>query len=238
MSFSDSDSDSESITQNIIPNKSVVSIDVGTRNLAICVLEYNRERSSKYPFTIKHWELLDLNSFNSPYVATTNMIKQFMSRQYLYSDDITHVLIESQDASVDLMKRLASAIQSHFETHWAISLSSSKVVFCHGASKLNLYSESDRVDLSSKSKSNHDYNKTVAKKHCKKLLEYGCKNNWVEYNQFKNWYTALPKKDDVADALLQGGYYLLKHNSTKDQLKAHTKFISKNNPRKKLKTQK
>lgn len=109
----------------------VTSIDVGTTNMAVCVVEQLPMPSSsstkdetmadlgvpRYPYSIVYWDLIDLRT-QSTSEAVSNMTREFMSRPMLY-DGVTDVAIESQEMSRPIMQRLNSALQAHFET-WSI----------------------------------------------------------------------------------------------------------------------
>jgi len=89
----------------------VLSIDVGMTNLGTCIVRYEKDQS--FPFVIEQWEKINLKAKKTSQ-AVKSMIKVFMSRPEYYTVD--HVIIESQAKSVSKMKRLSSAMESHFET--------------------------------------------------------------------------------------------------------------------------
>ena len=90
----------------------VLSIDVGTTNMGLCLLALDRTTtSSTYPFTIVHWELINLKSTLSANMATQNMVQAFLARRNRGIYNVDAIVVESQEFSIETMKRLANGIQ-------------------------------------------------------------------------------------------------------------------------------
>ena len=178
----------------------VLSIDVGMVNLGICILREDKNRTP--PYVIEHWENVNLHATDATR-ATQNVIKEFRKRDQCYNVD--RVVIESQNRSVSKMKRLSNGIQAHFETvAWERDLPYKIADWSSGGVKLKVYTGPKVWDDSEvKSRNHYQHNKQIAIVHTRALLEINKDDaNW------KRWFDSLLKKDDVADAFLQGAHFI------------------------------
>jgi len=183
----------------------VLSNDVGTRNMGICLLaqqQQQQQQPNPYPFELVHWELLNLNSHLSANMATQRAVEEFLARRNQGIYDVDAVIIESQEKSIETMKCLASGIQAHFETAAALLDKPYRVHWSSGNVKLRLY-QGPATWKPSKSKDRRIRNKHEGIQHCRAILQAMDEPGWLR------WFKRLAKKDDVADAFLQAGYFLL-----------------------------
>ena len=176
----------------------VLSIDVGTVNLGLCILSYDSELT--VPYVIEHWELINLRIVTVSQ-ATMAVVEAFIKRPQCYQVDL--VLIESQEKSTENMKRLSNAIQAHFETARVLMKKDFKVGWSSGGVKLRVY-EGPLTWKPIKTKVKHTYNKRLGEAHTRAILSNGDANclKWLK------WFETLDKQDDVADSFLQAAYYL------------------------------
>ncbi len=117
----------------------ILSIDVGTRNLGVCILGVTLAPLAPLnapTFSILHWEVIDLHASTSS-VATRSCVGAFWSRPAFYDVDV--VLIESQDRAVSKMRRLSNAIESHFETVRVVLGKTYRIDWSSGDVKLRAY---------------------------------------------------------------------------------------------------
>ena len=176
----------------------ILSIDVGTRNLGVCILDAPLNApDAPVPFSILHWEVIDLHASTSS-SATRSCVGAFWSRPTFYDVDV--VLIESQDRAVSKMRRLSNAIESHFETVRVVLGKTYRIDWSSGDVKLRAY-DGPVVWETPKTKSKYRMNKLVGEEHARALLKQWGADERLE------WYEALAKKDDSADCLLQAVYY-------------------------------
>jgi hypothetical protein len=146
-----------------------------------------------------YWEKFSLHA-STPKIAIENMIDAFDKRKHVYQ--VSAVVVESQSQSTDIMKFLQSAIQSHFYT---LNVLDSKkysyyVHISSGDCKLRVYN-GEPIEVKAKSK--HARNKQLGIKHAEALLSRRDDKKWKKY------LGSLSKKDDAADCLLQGAFFIL-----------------------------
>lgn len=180
----------------------ILSIDVGIQNLGLCILEY--QKKMEIPFQIIDWEKVNLKTVTSSQ-STQAMVKMFLSRPHCYQVDL--VLIESQERAVEKMKRLGNAIQSHFETVKALQNKSFGVTWSSGPVKLRVY-EGPETWTPIKVKDGYQRNKKTGIEHTRAILKQGESVADENCIYWLRWFEKLEKKDDVADAFLQGAFYL------------------------------
>ena len=188
----------------------ILSIDVGTRNLGVCILEY---ASLDAPGRILHWEVIDLHAKTSS-TATRSCVQAFWSRRPMFYD-VDVILIESQDRAVSKMRRLSNAIESHFETVRVVLDKTYRIDWSSGDVKLRAY-DGPVVWEEPKTKTKYKMNKLLGIEHARALLAQWESIEWID------WFEKLPKQDDVADCLLQAVYYAKNAGRTKKARKRTT----------------
>ena len=168
----------------------VLGIDVGTTNLAVCVLEATTDGSS-LPFRIVpgSWELIDLNRSTVPVASAVAL--EFLRRPWLYAG-VSDVAIESQSQSRPPIQAVAAAIRAHFETTAMLCGSGARVHWVNGTTKLKVVTR--EVAVSNRCKpGSYIYRNRLAEAHAASLLEdLGDADHAASY-------AAAPKKDDLAD---------------------------------------
>lgn len=196
----------------------VLSIDVGTTNLGVWIGYYQTPSSpSSYelPFITEYWRRINLHA-SSATLATYNMVTKFLKHHSeFYDPAIRYVVIESQENSTEIMQRLSNALQAHFLTVSIMKNTETQVHFEYGSGKLKVYTDPNGIQAImdrmnprlQRSNNQHRKNKWIAEQHCHALL---LQQSLENQNRWIPWFTSLDKKDDVADAYLQGCYFLKK----------------------------
>lgn len=181
----------------------VLSIDVGTKNLGMCILRYDPDRSP-FPYAIEDWKKINLKARTTS-EATESMVKTFLKYPPCY--DVNYVVIESQERAVEKMKRLSNAIQSHFETARIIKEKPYTVCWSSGDVKLRVY-DGPETWSPIKTRSKYLMNKALGEVHTQAILTQGVEKGYPDYIKWMSWYQKLSKQDDAADCFLQGAFFL------------------------------
>lgn len=171
----------------------VLSFDVGIRNLAYCVM---RKRSMTAQFEVCHWEVIDLQSQTLSDITQT-LVRELNARKYLLN--VPFVLIESQNCSNALMRSVAHSIQTFFLTRALLvkpRAARQEVLFVNPRHKLTVVDSQAVVTASTPYKRN----KKLAVMHCHSLIQ--------DNPGLLEFFNRLRKKDDLADAFLQGAYFI------------------------------
>jgi len=116
------------------------------------------------------------------------------------------ILLEHQPSKNPKMKNLSYMIFSYFVTRGIVDRKDGRlnqVKFVNPKRKLSIY---EGPVIECKLKNSYSQNKFYGKEYCR--YEINNKDNLLEY--FNNF----AKKDDLADSMLQGAWYLKKHNKT------------------------
>lgn len=170
-----------------------LSIDVGSKNMVFCRVENTDTRPF---FRITHWLFVDCHG-----KTVTDIVAKFSIKVQTLDSSIfecDRVLIESQTARNVKMKVLSHCIQAVFIAKYGFE----DIQFCSAHNKLKLCEEVVP------SKSNYRQNKVVAIRKCTELMEdYKCYGE--EGDKFYDLFINCPKKDDLADSLLQALFYIL-----------------------------
>jgi len=181
----------------------VLSIDLGWRNLAYTEMEVFKDIN----FKIHEWKIIDLipedkdvnintSSLENLIAMTTTKIHEAVLQWKMYSPDI--VYLESQPLG-QMARNVKTKTLSHILQCLLI------------ANNLKVEFISPKLKLMGMAAGTYYENKKYAVESTKKLLE----DNLI----WLNWFESLKaKKDDLADAFLQG-YYAGKHELVKDDKK-------------------
>ena len=191
-----------------------ISFDIGIKNLALCILEYNNNEIS-----IIDWRVItlfdkkkDVNGINSLseilFLELDNIIGLLKELNHDYID---YVLIENQPSNLNgIMKSIQLLIYSYFSLlkHWDKNID--EVLLVNATLKLQ----------------NHDYkpeplvkiDSNRTKKEQKRDKYRNNKNDAIEITKYyikdnnllEKYFMEHKKKDDLADTLLQTVSYIKK----------------------------
>lgn len=163
----------------------VLSIDVGMVNLGVCALAYDPSQTPN--FAIHDWRVLDLGCKQAT-KATFKFIDAMDDLPWV--EDYEHVAIELQMTS--RMKCLSHGMQAYFYA----KRKDRTVRFIRGTQKLTVY-KGPPVQLPKTYKSAYRMRKEMA--HTRLMLG-------DDFPEELDWFESIDKKDDAADAFLQGLY--------------------------------
>ena len=169
----------------MIHGMSVLSFDVGMKNLAFCIL---KEQS------ITDWNVSEIKyktnqSLCEAIVAHLDALPQLLQCET--------VLIEKQPSRNNKMRIIEALLNAYFVIK-GVSVSDSPVT------KVIVYSAKYKLGNSTmKGKSNYNERKKLSVARCRKFLE---NTNYCN-ETFVNLFNDSKKKDDLADCLLQGLAY-------------------------------
>lgn len=189
----------------------VLSYDVGTKNMGICLLVHDPTPGRWLPFKIEQWERLDLQCNNIIKRGVYAFCEKMEDRPWSQSAD--RVVIESQHKN-PRMKHLAHGMLAyHYITakYKRPSFPPHKYVdFMSAASKLTVH---PRLFADSKEPTlKYQQRKNLAKKHARAILVRATETGELE-TRWLTWFDKLgAKSDDAADAFLQGAHVLLRYN--------------------------
>lgn len=162
----------------------VISIDVGTKNLAYCMLEKNEQGN----ITIQNWSVCEL-----PCVATNiPKVTGFLRSLLPIDKDITDVVIEKQPARNVKMRLMENTLTTFF-----VMLDVPRVVNYSSKHKLG------NIGKTAKGKTNYSLRKKMGVAMCGTYLK-----DHNESQEYMSLFNASKKKDDLADCLLQGLSYM------------------------------
>ena len=211
--------------KRLTKNTNVLSWDCGTSNLCYCLLEYIG--TDEQEFRVVMWENFSLNAIDLKQ-AVNALVNKLNRCPWMIEAD--YVCIESQIMRNTDMKVISHVIQTYFETR-GTRLSSTMVMrdddgmladtprvsIRHGPAVSFVASRSKftvcKVPEPKGIKTRRIRNKKVAVLMAQKLLkDQGDLTSLNYINQFK-------KKDDLADSLVQGIYFLRVLQKRKDHAK-------------------
>lgn len=165
---------------------SILSFDVGMKNLAYCIVDTNG--------TIEDWNVEDLNNSKTSTVCE-NVIHHLDKHSKFQSCDT--VLIEKQPSKNNQMRLIESMLHAYFIIKGKTNPESS-------IQKVIIYSAKNKLGNSTfKGQSNYGERKKLSIARCEYYLKE-TKQSQLEYFQ------SFKKKDDLADCLLQALAYLKK----------------------------
>lgn len=191
----------------------ICSFDIGIKNLAYCILYLNEDKT----VTIKKWDIIKLLEDDekckgfSLNEITTRMYNKLNTELEDY--DITEILLENQPCLKNpVMKSIQMIIYSYFQYQTILlgrEIKNIKLINASNKLKVgkNLH-EINNKDEIIKIKSKYTRNKKLAIEYTNWILQHRI-NNYEEWNKYFN---NNKKKDDLADAFLQGLYYINLNN--------------------------
>ena len=187
----------------------ILSFDIGIKNLAYCILYQNEDKT----ITIEKWDIIKLLEDDEKCKGFS--LNEITKRMYnklnseLEDYDITEVLLENQPCLKNpVMKSIQMIIYGYFQYQTILmgrEIKNIKLINASNKLKVgkNLH-EINNKDEITKIKNKYTRNKKLA-------IEY---TNWIFINRVKNheelyeYFNNNKKKDDLADAFLQGLYYI------------------------------
>lgn len=180
----------------------VLSWDCGLSNIAYCLVEYvNNEKTE---FKVRMWENFSLNELEV-IQAVESLVRELDKRPWMVQAD--HVCIESQLFTNTTMKIISHALQTYFVTkskRHSARLSATSSILNTCGPRVHFVVPQNKFKVCSvpepKGAPGHARNKRVAIAMAKKILakEPSC----IAY------LDSHKKKDDLADSMLQGIYFL------------------------------
>lgn len=170
---------------------SILSVDVGSKNMMFCKL---LPTGSAPFFEITHWYTLDCHADTCP-KQVSKLVEEFklVPREIIQNN--ATVLIEAQTSQNIKMKVLSHALQALFLSQ---SYLPSQVVFASPHAKLKICDMQDVV-----AGNKYRQNKMAAVKKCEKLLQEAVAARVHNSEHFYNVFVNNKKQDDLADSLLQ-----------------------------------
>jgi len=205
----------------------IISFDIGINNLSYCIFDIISEDSNntletnvpsentttletttietntpKQPYTIADWNVLNINidGVKKPTIhyLTRNIIKLFDELPLFL--ECNKVVIENQPCMKNpVMKSIQMIVYSYFAIRGVTdNKTTSEIVLMSASNKMKVY-DGPPIELAVKSK--YTRNKKLAILHTQYILKD------VEKLEFFNTHK---KKDDLADAYLQGLFYIKK----------------------------
>lgn len=192
-----------------------ISFDIGIKNLALCILEYNNNEIS-----IIDWRVItlfdkkkDVNGINSLseilFLELDNIIGLLKELNHDYID---YVLIENQPSNLNgIMKTVQLLIFSYFSllNHWDKIVDN--VLLINASLKLqnHNYNPPDipiKIDTTKTKKQQKNDKYRINKYLGIEITKYYIKNNTF----LNEYFIKYKKKDDLADTLLQTVSYIKK----------------------------
>jgi hypothetical protein len=191
-----------------------ISFDIGIKNLALCILEYNNNEIS-----IIDWRVItlfdkkkDVNGINSLseilFLELDNIIGLLKE---LNLDYIDYVLIENQPSNLNgIMKTVQLLIFSYFSllNHWDKIVDN--VLLINASLKLQNHNYNPDIPIkidTTKTKKQQKNDKYRINKYLGiEITKYYIKNNTF----LNEYFIKYKKKDDLADTLLQTVSYIKK----------------------------
>jgi hypothetical protein len=188
----------------------IISFDIGIKNLAYCILYKN----DKEEIIIEKWDIIkvledDEKCKQVPLNEITTRLYNKLQEE-LEDNEITEVLLENQPCLKNpVMKSIQMIIYGFF--HYQKTLLGREIEnikLINASNKLKVgknFNEINNQEHIIKIKNKYNRNKKLAIEYTNKLLKDRVKKDYEELYEFFN---NNKKKDDLADAFLQGLYYI------------------------------
>tara|TARA_B100001996_G_scaffold335367_1_gene286043 strand:+ start:3351 stop:4226 length:876 start_codon:yes stop_codon:yes gene_type:complete len=181
-------------------NTRILSIDVGIKNLALCLLDG--------PDQIEFWEVFDIGNTTDTTRHLTNLYKKLDSTPIIWDKTrIKTIVIEKQPSFNPKMRTMASALHMFF--------------VMKGFKHIIQYSPKYKLQLC-KDISEYEGSTTYAKNKKRSIdtTRYFISLNPVMSKQWLSKFNSAKKKDDFADSYLQGvSYYKVYKRATREMKK-------------------
>ena len=164
---------------------SILSFDVGIKNLAFCILKENK---------IQYWNVSELK-----YSTNQSLCEAIVSHCDAWPQmlECGTVLIEKQPSRNNKMRIIEALLNAYFVIKGSKNTASNVKKVCVYSAKYKLGTNT------AKGKSNYTERKKLSIERCKKFLELTSEENSL----FSETFHSSKKKDDLADTLLQALAY-------------------------------
>lgn len=195
----------------------ILSFDIGIKNLAYCLMYKDNTIDNNNNIKIINWDIIqliedDVKCKGVSLDAITNVL--YNKLQEIFLDyDITEVLLENQPVLKNpVMKSIQIILYSFFQYEKVLMGRDINLIkFINASNKLKLGKNLSEINNSEdivKIKSKYTKNKKLAIIYTNHFLqERLIEEDYIKYNEIFNKHK---KKDDLADAFLQGLYYIEK----------------------------
>ena len=192
----------------------ILSFDIGIKNLAFCLFQYDLE-SSYINFDIIEWDVINLILDGDKNLDHDTLFIQLNER---FGDTkIDYVVVENQPAMKNpIMKTIQVMVYSYFKQ---MQLLHNKdildVKMCNASNKIRYGKKiipSTEIELKTPESNSYKRNKEAAIAYTLYLLNLNNKNDNISF------FKTFKKKDDLADTLLQGLYFCSTLTSTSKTL--------------------
>lgn len=180
----------------------VLSFDIGIKNLAFCLFEYDIT-NPLVNFNIIEWDVINIVD------ETTNLgnDNMFLKLNDLFEQThLDYVIIENQPAMKNpVMKTIQVMVYSYFKQMQLLNGKAIRdIKMCNASNKLRYamkLSPIGELNLKTPETNKYKRNKEAAIAYALKLLHVNEKTDNIAF------FTSFKKKDDLADTLLQGLYF-------------------------------
>jgi hypothetical protein len=175
--------------------KTILSIDVGIKNLSYCLLE---TLSSK--ITIKEWNNISVTNANCKKIKLDILTECILTTLGAYFDDsltVDVILIENQPMLKNgMMKTVSVIIYTYFNMLRLQYGNIGEVRFISASNKLKC-----QTSIINTKKDNYKDRKLLSINIAREYIQKLCPERY-------EWFESQTKKDDCADSLNQGLYYI------------------------------
>ncbi len=184
----------------------VLSWDCGLSNLSYCLVEYVNDH--EYEFKVRMWENFSLNQLDLA-EAINSLVRELEARPWVMQVD--NVCIESQMPHNQDMRILSHALQTYFITKCKSNSNqiegTSATIHTSRGPRVHFVAPQNKFKVCSVPEPKglapgHNRNKTIAILMAKKVLKKQRDRTSLDFLESHK------KKDDLADSLLQGIYFL------------------------------
>ena len=187
----------------------ILSFDIGIKNLAYCILDKDEDNK----LSIIKWDIIKLLEDNEKCKGfpldelTKRLYKQLNS--HFYSYNITKVLLENQPVLKNPVMKSVQMIVFSFFQYQSILLAReiNTIKLVNASNKLKVgktFTEINNNEDIIKIKSKYTRNKKFAIEYTYKILQ----DRIEDFETLTEYFRENKKRDDLADAFLQGMYYI------------------------------
>lgn len=196
----------------------VISFDVGIVNLGLWIGTLDQENPERIVTT--HWELIDLRSNTTLGNATLRLVDALNQRRPLFQQGPrTYVVIETQPNGNPSMRTLSHVIQAWF---YLQSFVEGNIKFVSARNKLTVYTKPLEEPVHNISGA-YRYRKELSVSHTRAMLRDMEEPEWAKFLE-RHF-----KKDDLADAYLQGCHALRRFYTADQRAERRVQRLSKAN---------